>query len=162
MQEEYEKSLKESIKHLQIADHMAYVTYPLVNDKRLLLKIFEEVYKSIMNSIDSMVFIEYPMKSINEVNEVFIQRFLKEFGKNYGLISERISKIFEIVEMNKRHRQSAMEFVRKDKIVIMSDSLKILTLNINKVKEYLLLAKELIIGINEKIREKTKYNGFSK
>ncbi len=156
MQDESQKSLNESIRHLQIADHMAYVTYPLVNDKRLLLKIFEETHKSIVNSVDSMIFWKFPVKSINDINENFILGFLEEFGRNYGLTNEKINRIFEIIEMNKRHKQSAIEFVRKDNVVIMNDSLKIHTLNINKVKEYLLLAKELII-INEKIRKKQNY-----
>ena len=30
--EQYEQNLKEAARHLQIADHMTYVTFPLIND----------------------------------------------------------------------------------------------------------------------------------
>ncbi len=143
MQEDLQNNLRESIKHLQIADHMAYVTFPLVNDKRLLLKIFEEIYKSIVFSINSMVIFEKLEKK--DISEDFIVAFLNKYGKNYNFGSEKIKKISEIIDIIKKHRKSAMEFVRKDKVVIMSDSLSLQALNIVSIKEYLVLAKELLM-----------------
>lgn len=151
MQKEFQENLKESIRHLQIADHMAYVTYPLVNEKRLLLKIFEEINKSIMYSINSMII--YENLTLGN-DEDFIKNFLSKYGKDYDLTNEKIKKIFEIIDLHKRYKESAMDFVRKDKIVIMSDSLKIQSLNISRIKEYLLLSKEIITGINERAKKR--------
>jgi hypothetical protein len=151
MQEDLQKNLKESIKHLQIADHITYVTFPLVNDKRLLLKVFEEIYKSIVFSINSMVIFE---KLENKgINEDFIADFLNKYGENYNFGNDKINKIFEIMEINRKHRESSMEFVRKDKLVIMSNNLNIQSLNIISIKEYLILAKELVIRVSEKINK---------
>ena len=150
--ERFQQSLKESIKHLQIADHMAYVTFPLVNDRRLLLKIFEEIYKSIIFSIDTAVDIEKLEKK--EINEDFVIAFLNKYSNKYNLSNEKINKISEIMELNKKHKKSAMEFVRKDKIIIMSNNLGIHALNINDIKDYLSLAKEIIMKINKKFKEK--------
>ena len=44
--EKYKENLIEASKRLRIADHMTYVTFPLVNEHRLLLKIFDEIYLS--------------------------------------------------------------------------------------------------------------------
>ncbi len=46
-----------------------------------------------------------------------------------------------------------MEFVKKDKIVILSDSLKTQILNIQTIKQYLLIAKELLMKVNERMKE---------
>ena len=44
-----------------------------------------------------------------------------------------------------------MEFVRQDKVVIMSDNLRTQILDLIIIKKYLLLAKELMVRVREKI-----------
>jgi hypothetical protein len=44
-----------ALKHLRIADHMAYVTYPLINDKKILIKIFVEVYGALNDLITAIL-----------------------------------------------------------------------------------------------------------
>ena len=50
--------LEDAIKSLQIADHMTYVTYPLIKDEKLLLKILKEINKCVVNCIKVIVFEE--------------------------------------------------------------------------------------------------------
>ena len=152
--EKFQENLQEAIRSLQIADHMTYVTFPLVNEQRLLLKIFDEIYKSIINSINAILNYEYMYKRIQLYvnNGENIRTFANKCARNYNLNNEQTKKILEILELNKKHRQSAMEFVKKDKIVILSDSLKTQTLDIHKIKEYLFLAKELLMQANSKIK----------
>jgi hypothetical protein len=151
--EKYEENLKQALKSLQIADHMTYVTLPLVNERRLLLKIFDEIYKSIINCINSILNYEHLYKRIRlyQNHDDNMQTFLTKCAKNYELTNEQIKRIKEIIDINKQHKQSAMEFVKKDKVVILSDNLRTHTLDVVKVKEYLLLAKELLMRINNHI-----------
>jgi hypothetical protein len=152
--EKYQENLKEAIKNLQIADHMTYVTFPLVNEKRLLLKIFDEIYKSIINCIWTILNYEHLYKRITLYSQEYenIQTFINKCAKNYDITNEQIKKIRQIIELNKEHKQSAMEFTRQNKIVILSDSLGTKIIDIQIVKEYLLLAKELLMKINLRIR----------
>ena len=153
--EKFQENLAQAVKNLQIADHMAYVTYPLVNEKRLLLKIFDEIYKSIISCINAILNYEYLYKRIKlyQENNQNIQTFIDKCAKEYGLTNKQIKDIKEILELNKKHKQSAMEFVRRDKIVILSDSLGTQTIDIQRIKEYLLLAKELLMRTNNRIKQ---------
>ena len=72
-------------------------------------------------------------------------------GKNYNLSNEQIKRIKEFIDLNKKHKQSAMEFVKQDKVVIMSDNLRTQILDLIIIKKYLLLAKELMVRVREKI-----------
>ena len=155
MQEKFQENLKEAIRALQIADHMTYVTFPLVKEQRLILKIFDEIYKSIIGCINAILNYEYLYKRIKlyRDNKDNMQTFINTCAKNYTLNNEQIKKIKEILELNKKHKQSAMEFVKKDKIVILSDSLKTQILNIQTIKQYLLIAKELLMKVNERMKE---------
>ncbi len=152
--EKFHQDLKEAIKSLQIADHMTYVTFPLVNEQRLILKIFDEIYKSIIKSINAILNYEYMYKRIKLYtdNNENIRTFTNKCSKIYNLNNEQTKKIIEILELNKKHKKSAMEFVKRDKIIILSDNLKTQTLDIQKVKEYLLVAKELLMQANSKIK----------
>jgi len=152
--EKFQENLAQAIKNLQIADHMTYVTYPLINEKRLLLKIFDEIYKSIIGCINAILNYEYLYKRITiyKENNYNMQTFINKCAKNYGLTNKQIKEIIEIIEINKQHKQSAMEFVKKDKVVILSDNLKTKTINLQKIKEYLLLAKELLMMTKNKIK----------
>lgn len=150
--EKYKNDLMEASRHLRIADHMAYVTFPLVNEHRLLLKIFDEIYLSIINCVNCILNYESLYKRIrlySSFNENF-NTFIR-IGKNYDLSSEQIKKIREIVDLNKKHKNSAVEFVKQNKIVIMSDNLGIQVLDLIIIKKYLLLAKELMLKTRDRI-----------
>ena len=132
---------------------MTYVTFPLVNEQRLLLKIFDEIYKSMRNCINAMLNYEYLYKRIHLYadNGENIRTFAK-CAKGYNLSNEQIKKILEILELNKKHKQSAMEFVKRDRIIILSDNLGTQILDIHRIKEHLILAKELLMQVNTKIK----------
>jgi len=152
MPQKTEKNLDEAVKSLQIADHMTYVTYPLVNEKRLLLKIFDEIYKSIISCINSVL--GYEGLGVNDIESLAnADLFIEKFARNYGLNNKQIQKLQEIIEINGKHKQSAMEFVKQDKVVILSDNLKTRALDIYRIKEYLLFAKELLMKANLRISE---------
>lgn len=152
--EKFQENIKQAIRSLQIADHMTYVTFPLVNEQRLLLKIFDEIHKSIINCINAILNYEYLYKRIQLYtnNRENIRTFTNKCAKTYNLNNEQIKKILEILELNKKHKQSAMEFVKKDRVVILSDSLKTQTLDVYKIKQYLLLAKELLMEVNKRVK----------
>jgi len=152
--EEYKHFLKQAIKHLQLADHMTYVTLPIVNEKRLIIKIFEEIYKSIENSLNSAINYEFIKKNIilHKDHEKNISNFLENISKKYELNEKEIIKIKKIIEIEEKYEKSAIEFVKKEKVVIMLDNLDIQTLTVKEIKNYLLTARELLIKVGHKVR----------
>jgi hypothetical protein len=141
--------LDDSLRHLQIADHITYVTFPLVEEKKLLLKIFEEISKSI-DCLIFVILINEHKKNKLKISNNYQERIdaVIKASASYNIKKEEIKKIYEILDITKKHNDSAMEFLRKDKVVIMQDNLDTKTLDIKKIKEYLTLAKSLFIKIN--------------
>ena len=152
--EKYQENLKNAIRTLKIADHMLYVTYPLVNEKRLLLKIFDEIYKSIISCINAILNYETLYKRIRLYSNPRdnFNLFETKCAKNYEISNEQIKQIKKLIILNKQHQDSAMEFIKKEKVVILSDSLKTETLDLIKVKKHLLLAKEILLKTSMKVR----------
>ena len=142
--EKFKEDFQKAIRSIKIADHMTYVTYPLVNEKRLLLKIFTEITNSITYCISCIL--DYEKINSRPPIELFIENAPK-----YEINKTQIKKIQEILKINQKHKESAMEFVKKNKIVILSDNLRTQTLDIYKIKEFLLIAKEFLMKINLRI-----------
>jgi hypothetical protein len=157
--DEIRKNLQEAMRNLQIADHMAYLTYPLINEKRILLKIFDNIFKTINNSLLAVLNYESMLERVDVYKDssINVSNFTSKFSKDYGVDEEQIQIIEEIYEINKRHEESAMEFERKDKMIIMSDDLEIRSMDIDKIKEYLRFAKDFLM----KVRLKLKSGNFN-
>ena len=149
--ENYKQYMKDAARNIQIADHMIYVTLPIVNEKRLLLKIFEEIYKSIINAMYSMLSYEEALGRIKveglteSINHFFI------IARKNGLSHEQLKTIREILDLRQWHVASASEFVRREKVVILSDSLSVKSIDLKRIKEFLLAAKELLLHVSKRL-----------
>ena len=143
-------------KKIQTADHMIYVTFPLIKDKRLLLKILQEIKNAVMDCISSILQYEYLYKRIalykNPKSNFKI--FIEKCAPRYQITKEEINLILELFDFIEKHRESPFEFIKDDKVIILSNSLNQKTLTIEKTKEFLMLVKNIL----RKTRETFKKN----
>ena len=140
-------------KTIKTADHLVYITYPLIKDKRLLLKVLDEIKNAITNCISSILQYEYLYKRINlykNPRENF-RIFSEKCAPSYGISDLQIELILELFDFIEKHKESSIEFIREDKIVILSSNLKPKILTLEKTKEFLILAKDIIKKAKERI-----------
>jgi hypothetical protein len=152
--EKFAEYLEEARKTIQILDHMVYITFPLIKDKRLLLKILLDVKIAISKCINSILQYEYIYKKINlcQNPKTNFRTFTEQCAKKYNITKEEILLIKELFNLVEKHNQSPFEFVRNDKIIILSENLKQNTLTIEKIKEFLILAKNVLNKAEKIIR----------
>jgi len=125
---------------------MLYVTYPVIKDKRLLLKSLDEVYDAIVLIINSILQYDYLRRMITLTNnpQQNFETFITKCSRRYNLSAEELSEITNLITLMENHKKSPMEFARKDKVIILSDSLKTTAVDSEKLKKYLSLAKNLV------------------
>ncbi len=154
--EKFLSALESASKTLQTADHMAYITFPLIKDNRLLIKIFSEIYASVLSVVNAVLQYDYAYKRIILYSDARInfKNFREECAPRFGITSEEVVKMIEIFKIMEEHRQSPMEFVKMDKFVILSDSLQTDVITIEKLKEYLLVAKKILQKVTNKIEKR--------
>jgi len=145
MPEKFILNLEKAKAELKIADHLTYMTFPLVKENRLLLKILEKISKSLISTINAILQYEYVYKRIQIYKDARdnFETFKKISGR-YRIPQEQLQKIIEILNLEEKHKASPLEFVKKDKIVIMSDNMKTDTLTVEKIKQYLVEIKDII------------------
>ncbi|MEK6820702.1 MAG: hypothetical protein AABX71_03245 [Nanoarchaeota archaeon] len=156
--EKFILNLEKASQSLRTADHLTYMTFPLLKENRLLLKILEEIHSSLIDIMNAVLQYEYTYKRIQiykDARENF--NTFRAIAKRYNIKEEQINKIIEILRLEESHKKSPFEFVRNGKIVIMSDNLKTSTITLGKMKEYLLEVKDILRKANFVIRLTQKY-----
>ncbi len=153
--EKFLKNIENAEKSIKTVDHMIYVTFPLIKDKRILLKVIQEMQNAITNCIKSILQYEFVFKNIKLYKDPKsnFRTFIKKCAPKYNIQKEDVKKIFELFDIVEKHKQSPFEFIREEKIVILSEELKPKTLTIEKTKEFLILAKEILRKTKQRIHQ---------
>jgi len=139
--------MKEASNKFKTADHMIYVTYPLLNDPKLIIIITDNLYFSLLRSIEAILQYEYHYKrldnvpqKINETIRVFKDLIIKRYG-----FSESILKVFDdLHKITEVRKKSPVEFIRKDNFVICDRLYSTKMINLQKIKEYVQEIKPFI------------------
>jgi len=140
------QNLYEADKIIKAVDHLVYVTFPLVKDKRMLLSIIAETKKAVALCINSILQYDYLYKKIRlykDTRENFIT-FKEKCAPRYQISPEEVNKITSLFELAEKHKKSPLEFVRNDKVVIMSENFQTSTITVEKTKEFVITARNLL------------------
>ena len=156
MAEKFIENLDKAALKLKTADHMLYMTYPLIKEKRLLLKILNETYLVVLNVVNAILQYEYFYKRIRLYKDARdnFEVFKNQCSPRYGITPEEVSKVLEIFNLTEKHKNSPFEFVKNDKIVIMTNALKTDTVTIEKMKEYIFVCRNLLRKAETRIRSR--------
>ena len=139
------ESLQEAEKNVRTIDHMLYVTYPLIKDKRILIKVLKDSKNSIFLCISAILQYEYLHKRIKlyEDSKRNFNTFI-ECSKRYGITNDEIKRILELFEIIERHKESAIEFYKNGKLIILSENMTQRSISLEKTKEFLELSKDIL------------------
>lgn len=144
--EKFLEKIQEAEKNLRTIDHIIYVTFPLIKDKRLLLKVTQDIKKVITSCITSILQYEYLYKRVSlykDSRENF-KTFTEKCAARYDISKGEINLLLELFEFVEKHKESPFEFIKDEKIVILSENSKPTTLTLEKIKEFLIMAKDIL------------------
>ena len=148
--EEFRNLVLEANRKLRLADHMAYITYPMLKETKLLLTVLDNLDKSLKAALNAYLYYERLYKRISPYPEDLktkLDIFERSAAKRYNL--QNYSKlIIEIHNILKKHKESPVAFVKKDKLVICNRDYRMKVLEISDVKNYLSKAKPFILRLS--------------
>jgi len=140
------QTFEEAKKTLRIADHMIYITYPVLKENRLLVKVLEEIHLAVQKTVEMILKHEYDMKRVKIYSDPKLNFtiFEQKCAFRYNLTSGELAGIKQIIELFNYHKSSPVEFVRQNKFIMMSDDLRTESITQQKLKGLLSIAKEVI------------------
>ena len=154
--EKFIESLTDAGKTIKTIDHMVYITYPLVKDKRILIKILVEIQKALTKCINTILQYEYLYKRIrlyNDPKENF-RTFREKCAPAYNITEEEVKKILELFNIVQRHHKSTMEFMKKEVLVILSEDMEEKVINFESAKEFVNISKKVLEKVQNRILRK--------
>ena len=143
---------RKASRYLHVADHMIYMTYNVVGDPKLLLSVMDIIFLSLTNAVTSVLEYAYKYKIIPQVPQGFEAKFMlfKDLGAKYGVDEMFLFMLRDVKDTIYEHKTSPVEFRRKDKYVICSDSYEMKTISLDQIKEYIRQTRDFI-KLTEKI-----------
>jgi hypothetical protein len=149
------ENLEEADKIIRTVDHMVYVTFPLVSDKRILLKVLLEMKTAIGKLINAILQYEYLFKRVTLYGnpKSNFQSFENKCAERYKITKEEVKLVNELFCIVEKHKASPMEFVKDGQLVILSENLKPKVLKIENIKEFLALSKNLLMKTKNGLAE---------
>ena len=146
-------NLVEAERSIKTADHMIYVTFPLIKDKRLLLKILQDIKKAITHSMNSMLQYEYYSGRIKlyKDSRVNFKIFLEKCVPRYQITKEEVTLITELLDFVEKQKESPFEFGKEGRLVLLSGNLRPRIMSIEKTKEFMFAAKSILRKTKEEI-----------
>ena len=141
--EKFQENLENAKQYFKTAEHMTYVSMQILKDTRLLIKILEQMHKSLMFMIKSLLQFEHNKGLyLYKNSELNFNIFKQKIAPKY-LRQQDIENILEIINLKQAHSLSLSEFVKNDKFVLfLGDNYEVLTLE--KIKSLLISLKKLI------------------
>jgi len=147
MPEDYEDSLSKAMFQYDAAFHLLNVTYPLINDPKLLPGILTNIFLSFEAGMDAILQFERQRKLVPSYSDNFQSKFNMFRYKpvqRYKIPLEYVALIQNIKEMLDLHKKSPMEFQRGNKFVMCDRNYRIQSVSIRDIKEYCSMTKQFI------------------
>ena len=145
--ERFQEEHNQAVQNLRIADHMLNVTYPLLNDPKLLLSVMDNTFLSLTHSMASILHYDRFFKRIPPFHDNFESKF--NMFKLKSMPTHRIDKsipetMLQIKELILLHRKSPVEFRKNGQFVICHENYETTIITLNQIKEFTQKAKQFI------------------
>jgi len=150
--------IQEAQKIIKTSDHITYVSYPLIRDKKILLKIVVEIKRAIACCINAILQYEYLFKRVKIYSDskLNLRTFITKSAQRYNITPEEIKGIIELFEIVEKHKKSSMEIFKDDRVIILSDKMGKDSISLEKTKEFLNLGKIILGKTQENIAQNSR------
>jgi hypothetical protein len=142
-------TLNQANKLLKTADHLAYVTYPLLKDNKLIIMILENLSEATIKLMEALLYYERNYKRIQHFPSDFKSKMeiFKLSCNHYNIPRNYVVLVQDLHAILEKRKTSKMEFIKNEKYIIWNNN-EMISLNYDKTKEYLNNLKPFFNKVN--------------
>jgi len=132
---------------MKVADHILNVTYPLIQDPKLLMSVVDNVFLGLTNAMTSILLHDVHYKVIPPFKETFtakLNMFRVRSLPHHQIDQGYVALLEEVRELVLLHRKSSVEFRRKDRFIICQKDYTVKTVTAAKLRAYVKKAKNFM------------------
>ena len=145
---------QQSLRRLRIAEHILNVTYPLLQDPKLLLGVIDNLFFSLTDAMKSLLLYDYATKSIPQFKDTpsaRLRMFQVRSMALHHIDADYLTHFYDIRELVHRHRTSSVEFRRKDQFVMCTAAYELTVVTVSTMRRYIIKTKQFIEAIGSVI-----------
>jgi hypothetical protein len=153
----YQELLQTARKQIELADHMLYVTYSMVQETKFLLAIANHVINAARLALQSLLEFEILYKRLEHYNKTFVSEiaiYRNKLSLKYNFDNKYLKLLERLYEIQKYDSQSIMRFKKGDKYILSTGD-KISSIDLDSLKRYSNLTKKFIDEIAQAIKKQT-------
>ena len=142
--------LNEANKLINRADHLLYITYPLVKDSKIIANIAENLNTGLITAMEALLAYDKLYKRIPIYSEDFnikFDIFRNKVAPRYNIERDYVVLIKDMKNFIENRKKSGVEFVKGDKFIIFQKN-RADTLSFDKIKQNLNSSKEFLKRVN--------------
>ena len=134
-----------ALEELRLADHMIYITFPLLEDKQIFLNAVTHLGNAIREVVHSFMKNEFDYKRIRFMppSDLLINEFTSKYSARLGL-TPYIKMVKDVTTFNNVRSRSTIKLKRNDKFIVISPEYSMVALSLSEIKDYLGRAKEFV------------------
>ncbi len=158
--EKFQESKERAIKHIKAADHILTQTYPHIRDPKLLLAALDNVYLSMDGAMSAMLQSLRDRRKIGAFHDSYTTKLdllqslaAKEDAMRDSLTKEHLSAMKNVHDLISSHKESAVEFARKDALVISTENYSLKLITPDTLKGHIRIGKLLITAMERILTE---------
>ncbi|AJF61528.1 TPA: hypothetical protein HA239_03070 [Candidatus Woesearchaeota archaeon] len=152
--EKYQEAKENAIRYMRVADHVLTMTYPIVQDPKLLKLVFKNLFMSMQNLVLALLHYETKHFKIPEFIGDFPSALeaVKPVMKKHKINIEYYNFLDDLNQFMETQNESDVEFVRKDRFVFASEDYRLNIISKEKLKEYIIKGKLLMKEMQKVIK----------
>ena len=148
--ERFQEARAKALQNLKVADHLLNVTYPLIQDTKLLLAVLDHLFLSLANTMSALLWYKRLLKEVPPFSNNFDGKFntFTQWAQQHHIDKEYAKMMMEIKELIMLHRKSKVEFRKKDRFIVCDDNYSVTAVTASKLKWYLKKTNDLSMIVN--------------
>ena len=154
--EKFQELRQQAVQDIRKADHMLSTTYNLIQEPKILLSVAKNIFSASEKIMTAILEYERIFKRIPIFSDSFdlkLTIYRNKIEPRYKINKEFSKMLQDLNEIVKAHQKSPVEFSRKDKFVICSDSYEVRTLSKDDLKRMISKAKVFIEQLSNLTKE---------
>lgn len=143
----YLYSLQKARLQYDAAFHLLNVTFPSINDSKILLGVVNNLFTAVENCLDSILAFERQLHLIPAYNDEFESKFntFKYRSVKHNRIDNSfVNLIFELREIVNLHKKSPVEFRKGGQYLMFNEGYEMKQLSSKDIRVYLDKTKEFL------------------
>lgn len=147
MPERYQELLDAAKKEIELADHLIYVTYPMIKETKFMLAISEHVIKAANQALHALLEFEHTYKRVEMFSTnfaVMISVYRNKIEQFYNFDQKFYRLLSKLQEIQRMGAESAVRFKRGERYVLAGHDYRLTTIDYESVKRYSNLTKSFV------------------